>query len=255
MAKGLPHSSEIHANLKSYLQDAEKLSSNLVATISQEPEFTGVFRNAIAAYSVLTKFSRGNQVSLLTTAASVVRRCPYLLAFGQISLARIELRRFLESVSRYPYFYEHPVEWQRVLSDPEVGTLKDDSDPIGWCAARDQKWYVNYIRVRFPDKSGLISSSLEVYNRLYRDMSSHVHVTKESAVKFRIADVVEEPAPTELRKFRESQRMVYAAGLITSLAVKPSMLNKLTAVERSWLDWLLGSANSKAIAGGSFLSW
>ena len=254
MAKGIPHSAEVHANLKSYLSDADNISTALLTKISTDAEYVGIFKNSIAAYSVLVKLSRRNRVNLLNTAASIVRRCPFLIAFGQLSLARIELRRFLESVSRYPYFSEHPIEWNRVLSDSELGTVKDDSDPIAWCAARDQRWYVNYIKVRFPDKSELIKSSIEVYSRLYKEMSSHVHVTKETATRLRISEVIETPTSAELKQFRESQRAMYKAGLITALAVKPAALNKLPAVERAWFDWLLGVGDSKLVAGGLFLS-
>ena len=254
MEKGIPHSALVQANLMSYLDDARKGTNKVSRKLSSQSEFVGVFRNSIAAYSVLTKFSRGSRVSLLNTAASTVRRCPLLVAFGQISLARMEVRRFVESVSRFPYFLEHPVEWNRVLSDPEVGTARDDSDPIGWCAARDQRWYVNYIKVRFPDKSGLIKASIDAYLRLYKEMSTDIHVTKDASQNLQIADAIEIPKPTELKEFRESQRAAYKAGLITALAANPKQLNKLTAIERSWFDWLLGAIDSKSVSGGTFLS-
>jgi len=254
MAKGIPHSALLQANLKAYLSEAIKGANRVSRRLSSETEYVGVFRNSIAAYSVLAKLSRGSRVSLLNTAASTVRRCPLLLAFGQISLARMELRRFLESASRFPYFLEHPVEWHRVLSDPEVGTARDDSDPIGWCAAREQRWYVNYIKERFPDSSGLIKWSVETYLRLYKDMSTDIHVTKDASLRLQIADAIELPASKEIKQFRESQRAAYKAGLLTALAVKPKTLNRLTAIERAWFDWILGATDSKLVSGGLFLS-
>jgi len=254
MAKGIPHSALVQANLTSYLDDARKGTNKVSKKLSSQSEFVGIFRNSIAAYSVLTKFSRGSRVNLLNTAASTVRRCPLLIAFGQISLARMEVRRFVESASRFPYFLEHPVEWNRVLSDPEVGTARDDNDPIGWCAARDQRWYVNYIKMRFTDKSGLIKTSIDAYLRLYKELSTDIHVTKDASQHLQIADAIDVPKPNELKEFRESQRAAYKAGLITALAATPKQLNKLTAIERSWFDWLLGAADSKAVSGGAFLS-
>lgn len=254
MPSGIPHSAVVGTHITSYLQEAEKLTSKLATIVEKDPDYIGSFRNSIATYSVLAKLARGNRVSLLSTAASTVRRAPFLIAFGQLSTAYTDLRRFLESVSRYPYFYEHPVEWRRVLTDPEAGTSKDDSDPIGWCAAREQKWYVNYVKARFPDQSGLVSAALETYARAYKVLSSHVHVTKEAAANLKIADVVQKPAAGALKGFRETQKEIYTAGLITSLAVKPSRLNSLTAIERSWLDWLLGPTKSKALVSGDFLA-
>jgi hypothetical protein len=254
MPPGIPHSAVVNENIKSYLNEGEKRAGKLAKKLSNSPEYVGAFRNSIAAYSVLAKLARGNRLGLMNTAASIVRRCPFLLAFGQMSMAYIDLRRFLETVSRYPYFHEHPIEWKRILDDPEVGTLKDDSDPIAWCAAREQKWYVNYIKVRFPDKSGLIELALSSYVRLYKELSAHVHISKDAASQFNIKNVVQTPSAAAIKEFREKQREVYVAGLITSLAVNPSQLNKLPAVERAWMEWLLGSAKSKALVSGSFLT-
>ena len=254
MGKGIPHSALVHDHLKAYFADARESAHNVSRKLSTQSEFVGIFRNSIAAYSVLAKFASGSRVSLLSTAASTVRRCPLLIGFGQMSIARMEVRRFIESTVRYPYFVEHPVEWSRVLSEPEVGTVKDESDPIGWCAARDQKWYVNYIKVRFPDGSGLVKESIDSYLRLYKEMSTDIHVTKDASLNLKITDAIEMPKPAVLKDFREKQRAAYKAGLVTALAVNPKKLNKLTAIERSWFNWLLGATDAKAILGGAFLS-
>jgi hypothetical protein len=249
----IPHSSIVRSQLDQFLGDTHTEIARISRAMSREPEFSGVFRNSVAGFAVLARFSRKSRITLLSTAASIVGRCPLLIAVGQLKLAQIELRRFVEAVSRYPYFCEHPVEWTRLLDQPAAGVNRDSEDPIAWCANREQRWYLDYIRSRFVvDSSGLILKSANDLSALYRDMSAHVHTSVESSSPNKLLETLRAAGRAELNGFRESQRRAYAAGVIAALAPRPSTLGRLTAVELAWFEWLVGKKAAQAIRGGKF---
>jgi hypothetical protein len=83
----IPHSAIVRTQLAEFLADTHVSVERISASLGAESEFSAIFRNSAAGFAVLTRLARRNRVSLLSTAAGIVRRCPLLMAVGQLQLA------------------------------------------------------------------------------------------------------------------------------------------------------------------------
>lgn len=248
MTRALPHSTIIHGQLTDYLNDVEAQVAGCSRRCRNSSEFRGLFKNSLAAYTVLLRLSRGRRVPFLRAATDVVRRLPLLVALQQLTPAYVELRRFLELVAWYPYFREHPVEWNAFRKDPTRGYVNEPDSPIASCAHREFRWYVRYAKERFHgSKSNETESALNEITAQYAHLSAFVHAA--TAVSAGSSVQPFEPTnPSQLRTYQKTQRKSLAAGCIVAASAHPSGLARLTAVERAWFNWLVGAPRSQRIA-------
>lgn len=253
MTTTIPHSAVIKNQLNEYLDDAQSILKTSFDEIDKSPAFRAIYKNCVGTFTPLTRIA-SRQLPLLKTASGIVKRSPLLIASRQMQLAYVELRRLIETVNCYPYFSEHPVEWESFADTPSGGYAKDTDKPIFWNAHREQKFYSNYIRERFAvDKSGLIELAVNDNNQCYKDFSAYVHAALNHLTKKPLTHVFDTIDEDSLKDFADAQKRVYRATLILSLAPKPTLVGKLSAIERAWFDWVLGNANQKKIRAGDFL--
>lgn len=254
MTRPIPHSAAIHSQLEEYLQDALSAITKSTGSLPNEPAFRTIYKNSLGAFTPLKKISR-RRLPLLRTACGIVRRCPLLVSTRQIQLASIELRRLIEVTTCYPYFCDHSVEWNEFYENPGDGYGADRERPIAWSAHRELRWYSNYIKERYhTDKSGLIKYANDTNRACYSELSKYVHAALDHLTKKPLTEVFDSIDSTSLKSFSKMQRKVYSSALILSVAPKPDVIGKLTAVERSWFDWTLGNTRQMKIRAGEFLS-
>lgn len=251
MSGVVPHSAVVATQYEEFLDESLKLSSRALTAAKKSPHLRGSYKSSVAAFCILNAFSK-RELPLLKAAAETVRRVPFLLALQQRSLLRVELRRFIELVTWYPYFSEHPIEWSDFVSSPDEGFARSLENPIAYCAHRERAFYSNYIKERYGrDRSGLVCSANADLSKAYTALSFHVHAT--SALRpsgfsgvLEGQDTVEESAAQKLL------REILSSGCIVAAAVKPSKVSTLSAVERGWFDWLVGNGRSMKIRAGDF---
>jgi hypothetical protein len=244
----LPHSKAIAEQFNAF-RDA--VTSEIVdhsGHAATSAIYRGIFKNSLAAHAPLEHF-RKNDLPLLKSASGIARRIPMLLMCRQLSLAYVELRRFIEVVSWYPYFMEHPVEWEEFSAHPEVGVVRDTADPIRFAAHREIAWHHAYIVSRFR-KIEWIGEAVEMLIRDYAKSSAHVHAAIP-ALQGSVALPFDQITDADLRSFQGEQRRVLAAGCLVVAAAKSGSLSKLPPAERAWFDWLVGAGRATQIRASS----
>ena len=251
MSNSIPHSAVIAEQLTDYLRDLEAELSRSVGSMSKSSTFRGIFQNSLRANAVLVALGR-RELALVKHAADTARRLPLLVACRQVSLAYVELRRFLELVIAFPYFREHPIEWCRYLDEPTTGTVGATENPISFAAHRDRSWYVSYVRDRFRgETTGLVVEAADELASHYSELSAHVHV-KANVASRSIGKPFDDVANSSLRAFQETQRAVLSAGCVVVAGAKRRGITKLGAIDRAWFDWLIGKKDAKRLRSGAF---
>lgn len=252
MTTALPHSSIVAKHLSEFLDDLDEEVRKSIACLRNSANYRGVFKNSLAAYVILKVLGR-RELPLLKGATGITRRLPLLVACRQVSLAYVELRRFVELATWYPYFREHPVEWQELQENPERGFTRDADKPIVYCAHREISWYIAYARERFSEEpSGLAKEAIDALFKAHRNLSAHVHAVANTMPGGFLKDPFDSVAPNEIRNFQKIQRRVLSAGCILIAAAKPEKISKLEAVDRAWFDWLVGRASARKIRSEPF---
>lgn len=244
----LPHSSVIADHQKTFLSDVFREIEQQFVRVEKSAVFRGIFKTSLAAHAALEDF-RKNELPLLKSASGIARRLPMLLACRQLCLAYVELRRFVEVVSWYPYFREHPVEWKEFTDHPDVGIVRDPSNPIRYAAHRELSWHHSYIEVRFAE-TAWIAENVNTLRTQFGRLSTFVHAALPSTTGS-IAMPFDEVSDASLRQFQGVQQKVLSAGCLVVAAAKPASLAKMRPVERAWFDWLIGSALAKEIRASS----
>jgi hypothetical protein len=249
MSGVLPHSAVLANQFDDYLKDSLGLIEVASTSALSSQHARGVFKTSLASFCVLGSFAKRDLV-LLKGAAEISRRLPLLGATRQRSLARIELRRFIELVTWYPYFAEHPIEWEAFQGKPKAGFVRTIETPISYCAHRERLFYSNYIAERFyDDASGLIGGANEALGRWYTELSFDVHAASDTIKKF--SGVIEEADTSIDAALQKAAREVMAAGCLVVAAVNPRKIHALDSINRGWFDWLIGRSRAKAIRSGA----
>ena len=251
MTTVLPHSAVVHQHLRAYLADLGDEVAACVCTLPSISPFRTVFKTSLSAYAVLSVFAR-RELVLVRAAAGIARRLPLLLAVRQVSLAYVELRRFLEVVIWFPYFREHGLEWEEFLRTPLIGAIRDPEKPIAQAAHQGVGWYLAYSKERFSrESSGLAAGAVEALSRLYPKLCAHVHAAY-GATRGDLSKPFDNCSSSAIGVFARLQRETLAAGCLTVAAARPDGMARLDAVERAWLDWLIGTARSKKLRSTAF---
>lgn len=251
MTTALPHSNIIHGQLTDYLHDIETQLSGCSTRCRDSNEFRGLFKNSLAAYTVLSRLARRERVPLLKAASEIVRRLPLLVALQQLTPAYVELRRFLELIAWYAYFREHLVEWATFREDPGRGYVNDRDSPIAACAHREFRWFVCYAKERYRQgKSDQTINALDEFTKQHGKLSAFVHaataVSNRSSVQ-----PFERVDPASLRAYQRAQKSTLSSGCIVAASARPGGLARLNAVERAWFNWLVGAPRARSIAATS----
>ena len=251
MSQAMPHSAVSQQQLEAYLADLGNEVAKCRNSLPTLSEYRAVFKTSYAAYAVLIVSAR-RELPFLRAAAGIARRLPLLLACRQVSLAYVELRRFLESTVWFCYFREHPVECEEFLKNPSTGPLREGEKPIAQAAHHGVSWYFAYSRERFSQEaSGLGSEAVDMLGRVYPELCAQVH----AAYGITLGDLsnpFDRIDPATIRSYGKLQRETLMAGCLMVAASKPRGMAKLEAVERALFDWLIGRTRSRRIRSTSF---
>jgi len=235
-----------------YLDDALTIISTKFRRLKKLSEFRATYRVCLAADAALSRLQSKRMRPSLKAARSIVRRIPLIVAVGQLAVARIELRRFIELLFWTTYFKDHPIEWACFESNPTAGYGKSLDNPISYCARRECTFYANYAKERMNEEpSGLGAEAAESLRRALRELNSIVHPGGIATSKLRIPPF-EEVGKDALVEFSKSLRGVLGQGCILAAAINRRGFDRFPPMHRAHLDWLIGTENSKKLREGAF---
>lgn len=253
MSGVLPHSAVLHEHLCKYLDELSETIAKNGASLRKSSDFRAVFKNSTAAAAVLDRFAaRG--VPLLESAAGSAARFPLHVACGQMSMAYVDLRRFVDLIVWSVYFMDHPVEFRTFATDPGRGFARPEDGPIAFCARRETRWYLDYCRDLF--RSGAHAELPRAAERLssaHARCSSFVHPVRDSLPGGSLGNAMGFPDNQEIAEFAKTQRAVLSASVLFFAALRPKAVSKLDAIERGWYDFLVGKEMAAATTAGKLL--
>jgi hypothetical protein len=150
------------------------------------------------------------------------------------------------------YFEEHPVEWQRFRANPTHGFIRDDKDPIEYCAHRELDYYINYAKSRVTEEpSKLAAEAVDRLRQFKGKLNEAVHPGSGAHLTQRTVPL--DPIDhTTLREFFELQRSVFGSACLLIAALHTGRFDKLPAMHRAHFDWLMGNPLAKTIRSGPF---
>lgn len=246
----IPHSSVTHTQMIEYLDDLVSELTRSANTLKQSKEFKAIYKNSLGCYLSLKLLSR-KQLPLVRSAAELARRLPVLVASRQAVQAIAELRRFIELITWWPYFAEHAVEWEHFATNPWLGYVKYDSNPIAFAAHREISYYFAYVTERAGcGSASVLGGAVSDLQGGYRETSKFVHAGGLADPDAQLA-AFDDLTPDLLRQFATLQKSVLRAGVIIAAWINLSAVHRMPAVERSWFDWLVGKNATNAIRAGT----
>ena len=158
MPSVLPHNTAFRKMVRAYLDETSGAIRNHVESLNGLAEYRNIYRITWATDHVYSGLGTESNRPKVDVARDILRRVPLLVAVAQLSVATIELRRFVEVLFWVLYFSEHPVEWSSFKRYPNRSYEQDKGDPISYGAHRELGFYINYAR-EFRVCSGLTTSS------------------------------------------------------------------------------------------------
>ena len=252
MSTARPHSAVVAAHLSEYLRDLEQVLGRSIRALPTNQQFRAIFKASTAAFAVLERFRR-RDLSLVEAAAGVSRRIPLLIACRQISLSYVELRRFVELAIWYPYFKEHPVEWEAFRAQPAVGIITSLERPIYSMSHREIGFYSSYLKERFQGESSKLPvRSVESLRRDYGDLSVQVHGRYRSVAEPKPSRAFDAITSVDLEQLAVTHKRILGAGCVIFASMQPAKISRLPAVERALVPVAVGTAGARIIRSGSF---
>lgn len=244
--------SHLKQQVQDYLSDSKSIVEQCVTSAASAPLFSEIFRSSLSTDSVLAGLSTPNLKPSLNPARSIVLRIPMLTAIGQGTIAKAELRRFLELLFWTIYFTDHPVEWSVFKSQSGTGFARDQHQPIAYAAHRELGYYVDYARERMESEpSGLGTQSLNELKQVSHQLNAAVHAGQLARAKGKSAPF-ESPEQKLLQDFGKFQRAVFSNSCILFAAYRRAQFGALNAAARTEFDWLVGTKLRKQIRSGLF---
>ncbi|MGP8185102.1 MAG: hypothetical protein ACLQKY_03450 [Terracidiphilus sp.] len=243
---------QLKQQIREYLSDSKGIVDRCITAARSTPEFSGVFRAALATESVLAGLSAPNLKPTLNPARSIVLRLPMLAAIGQGSIARAELRRFLELILWTVYFTDHPREWLEFQRQPSAAFARDPRRPITYAAHRELGFYLEYAQeLMESEPSGLGRRSADALSQRIHQLNAVVHAGHLARAK-RKAAPFESPDAGSMTNLSGIQKAVFAHSCVVLAAYKRARFENLSAGSRSSFDWLVGTTIRREIRSGQF---
>ena len=252
MAGPLPHTSQVDQWADDYLSDAESRFKQSIAKVRKTSAFREIYWSSLAADGIFEKLSTPQWKPQSRAGRSVILRIPLLAAAGQVSVAKVELRRLVELTFWTIYFSEHPVEWSSFKASPSDGFFPNIDKPIRYCAHRGLKFYLDYAAERFEQEpSGLAIEAVKQIRAAGDQMNAIVHPAQLSVTPGRIPPF-EDVSESALRAFCKIQKSVCSNVCIALAAMFTQKFNKLPPMYRANFDRLIGSTTAKQLRSGAF---
>ena len=169
-----------------------------------------------------------------------------------ISIALIELRRFVELCYWSIYFTDHAVEWAHFTANPCQGFQKSLEKPISYCAHRGMFFYANYAMERMEDEpSGIGRKAADSLSNITGTLNAEVHPGKIAGSGGKLPPI-DDLSETALKSFSKIQKTVFVNVLILLAAFNRKQFDNLPPMSRAYFDWLVGAELRKAIRANSF---
>lgn len=251
MATTLPHNKKVQQDVASYVTELRAEFERLLNILEGSAEFRNIFRVCWGCDVVLAGLSSRERPKL-TAARSIVRRLPVLVGAGQLDAARWDLRRLIELVFWAVYFTDHAVEWQEFSSNPAGGYSIRSEEPISFCSHRERSYYANYaIELFRQEPSGIARETSQRLNQFASQLNAFVHAGREVNQK-QIQVACDRLANSEIANYRKVHQDVCSMSCVVLAAILRPKFDRLSANERDWFDWLVGSSTNKRIRSGEF---
>ena len=171
-----PSAAQLQKLVSEYVTDAKEIVETCLVSSGTSQQFRDVYHNSLSAESVLAGLASPNLRPTLNSVRSIVLRVPMLVAVGHASVAKAELRRYLELILWTIYFTDHPIEWREFEGKTGAGFARDPHKPISHAAHRELGYYVDYAReLMEAESSGLARQSLDQLKQSNFKLNAAVH--------------------------------------------------------------------------------
>lgn len=209
-------------------------------------EFKSIYNKGIAASKVLNVWAQDNQ-ELLSAAAGASKRAIALACIRQYSLLHVELRRFIECITWYIYFADHPVEWNVFKRNPGRSWREKIEKPIETAASSPINFYLRYLQERMADEpSGLARTAVDIFRNEYDKLSIYIH-GGTPAIHGSLALTFDREDPTQHREIKNRCYKIFKNGCIIVAALKTQLLENLSATDREYFDRLVSPSTARKI--------
>lgn len=252
MSRLTPSPAQLQKQVAAYIGDASAIIRTSLTACGASRAFHEIYHVSLSADCILRGLTTPNLRPRVGASRSVVLRVPLLASVGELSVAALELRRFIELVSWTVYFSSHPVEWRSFESDSTSGFSQDMRKPISYAAHRELGYYVEYARELMAcEPSGLGTGSVDALKQISRELNRTVHAGELAKLKSGVP-VIDTPSDRAFRDFGRIQRRVFSNSCILLAAYKRSRFDRLNAAARAHLDWLVGPRVRRQLRSGPF---
>ncbi len=252
MPSPLPHSAALRADVQKYISDVGKEVQGHCLKLSSAPQFRAIYKTSLATDSVLARISSRRHKPKLSATRLLARKIPYLVGVGQMSSARIEIRRLTEMTFWVVYFSDHAVEFQCFEKSPSSGISSNPDLPIEFASRREPSFYRKYAKELFRNEpSGLACEAVDTLSASYSILSESAHAgVLVRSGKF--ASVLDKISNSRMETFSTIHKRVCAAVCMVLAAFSSARFDRLPPVYRAWFDWLIGREAAKRLRSQRF---
>ena len=247
----LPHSSIVRQDIKQYLKDANRLTSESINQAINCDIFRNIYKTTLATDAVLLELS-AKLTPHPNSLRSGFRRIPVFISISQPNAACFQLRQMIEVTHLIVYFSQHPVEWLAFLESNGSGFTQDPNLPILFSASRPPAFFRNYSLERFQkEPSGTIKDALNSLSVRYAELSKIVHASKD-VTSDTLTPEFTRLEKKELNNFKTMYCDIAASCCLTLMAFNVSAYNNLPPATKAWFSWLIGTKVDHKIKSGRF---
>src|SRR5271170_3029244 len=106
---------ELTRQTQKYLTDAASIIKKSIGEYQKSEDFSELYKVCLAVDTVLHAMDSSGFKPPLQSLRTISLRIPLLMAAGQSSVIKVELRRYMELTLWSIYFSHHPIEWQNFV--------------------------------------------------------------------------------------------------------------------------------------------
>jgi hypothetical protein len=252
MKSVLPKRAELIKQTQQYLADANSLIDRSLGEYKKSEDFAELYKTCLAANTVLQAMDSPTFRPSLQSLRTISLRIPLLMAAGQSSIVKVELRRYLELALWSIYFTHHPVEWQNFVGKRGTGFVRDPRRPISAAAHKELSSYMDYAREYMEiEPSGIALKALDNLEQDKRLLNAAVHAGEIARSPLQNIPI-DNFLPRELKKTSALTKRVFGHSLLILAAFDRERFDSLPAGAKAYFDWIVGPTFQKKIRSGPF---
>lgn len=162
------------------------------------------------------------------------------------------MRRFVEVVFWVVYFTDHPREWAEFCRKPAARMRShQESEPINGAAHQTTSYYAAYGKELFAgEPSGLAAKAVAALYVEFTQLSATVHPA-QLVTSGEFVPPFDLMLPKDLERLNRDIKKLCRDGIVVVAAFAKRRFDRLSAVQRAWFDWLVGSVRTE-VRGGPF---